>query len=89
MKCSAQRKCQHCKEFYLPDRRNFVLFHKRSRGGFRPGERLPVKMAMILSEEHKAVLLVVIGYRQKGGVSKARVGEILGLEGLFIPGRSL
>src|SRR5215510_13511934 len=22
MKCSAQRKCQHCKEFYLPDRRN-------------------------------------------------------------------
>ena len=21
MKCSAQRKCQHCKEFYLPDRR--------------------------------------------------------------------
>jgi hypothetical protein len=35
---------------------------------------------MILSEEHKAVLLVTIGYRQKGGVSKARVGEILGLE---------
>jgi hypothetical protein len=26
------------------------------------------------------VLLVVIGYRRKGGVSKARVGEILGLE---------
>jgi hypothetical protein len=26
------------------------------------------------------VLLVVIGYRQKGGVSKTRVGEILGLE---------
>ncbi|MBV8329533.1 MAG: hypothetical protein JOZ61_03600 [Verrucomicrobia bacterium] len=22
MKCSAHRKCQHCKEFYLPDRRN-------------------------------------------------------------------
>jgi chromosome segregation and condensation protein ScpB len=42
--------------------------------------RLPVKMAMILSEEHKAVLLVVIGYRQKGGVIKSRVGEILGLE---------
>jgi chromosome segregation and condensation protein ScpB len=39
---------------------------------------LPLKE--ILSEEHKAVLLVVIGYRQKGGVSKARVGEILGLE---------
>src|ERR1700719_4699210 len=27
--------------------------------------RLPVKEAMILSEEHKAVLLVVIGYRQR------------------------
>jgi hypothetical protein len=42
--------------------------------------RLPVKEATILSEEHKAVLLVTIGYRQKGGVSKARVGEILGLD---------
>jgi chromosome segregation and condensation protein ScpB len=42
--------------------------------------RLPVKEAKILSVEHKAVLLVVIGYRRKGGVSKARVGEILGLE---------
>ena len=42
--------------------------------------RLPLKEAKILSEEHKAVLLVVIGYRQKGGVSKTRVGEILGLE---------
>ena len=42
--------------------------------------RLPVKEAKILSEEHKAVLLVVIGYRRKEGVSKARVGEILGLE---------
>ena len=27
MKCSALRKCQHCKEFYLPDRRN--LHHQR------------------------------------------------------------
>jgi hypothetical protein len=27
MKCSARRKCQHCKEFYLPDRRN--LRHQR------------------------------------------------------------
>ena len=42
--------------------------------------RLPLKEAKILSEEHKAVLLVTIGYRQKGGVSKARVGEILGLD---------
>ena len=41
---------------------------------------LPLKEAKILSEEHKAVLLVVIGYRRKGGVSKARVGEILGLD---------
>jgi chromosome segregation and condensation protein ScpB len=42
---------------------------------------LPVKDT--LSEEHKAVLLVVIGYRRKGGVSKTRVGEILGLEASF------
>src|SRR6202521_4459151 len=34
----------------------------------------------MLSEEHKAVLLVIIGHRRKGGVSKARVGEILGLD---------
>jgi hypothetical protein len=27
MKCSAQRKCHHCSEFYLPDRRN--LHHQR------------------------------------------------------------
>ena len=39
---------------------------------------LPLKG--ILSEEHKAVLLVVMGHRRKGGVSKARVGDILGLE---------
>jgi chromosome segregation and condensation protein ScpB len=45
--------------------------------------RLPLKEAKILSEEHKAVLLVVIGYRQKGGVSRTRVGEILGLEASF------
>jgi chromosome segregation and condensation protein ScpB len=46
--------------------------------------RLPLKERKVLSEEHKAVLLVVIGYRQKGGVSKARVGEILGLEASLI-----
>jgi len=39
-----------------------------------------VKEAKILSEEHKAVLLVVLGHRRKGGVSKTRVGEILRLE---------
>jgi hypothetical protein len=27
MKCSAQRKCKHCSEFYLPDRRN--VHHQR------------------------------------------------------------
>ena len=42
--------------------------------------RLPLKEAMTLSDEHKAVLLVVLGYRRKGGVSKTRVGEILALE---------
>jgi chromosome segregation and condensation protein ScpB len=33
-----------------------------------------------LTNEHKAVLLVVIGYRHKGGVSKTRIAEILGLD---------
>jgi chromosome segregation and condensation protein ScpB len=48
---------------------------------FLSGARgLPSEKARILSEEHKAVLLVIIGYRRKGGVSKTRVGEILGLE---------
>jgi hypothetical protein len=42
--------------------------------------RLPLKEARTFSEEHKAVLLVTIGYRRKGGVSKRRVGEILGLD---------
>jgi chromosome segregation and condensation protein ScpB len=42
--------------------------------------RLPLKEGKILSDEHKAVLLVVIGYRRKGGVSKTRVGEVLGLD---------
>ena len=37
--------------------------------------RLPLKESKILSEEHKAVLLVVIGYRQKGGVSKPGWGD--------------
>jgi hypothetical protein len=31
------------------------------------------------------VLLVTIGYRQKGGVTKTRLGEILGLEASAIP----
>jgi hypothetical protein len=32
------------------------------------------------SDSHKAVLLVVIGHRRKGGVSKTRVGDILGFD---------
>jgi hypothetical protein len=51
--------------------------------------RLPLNEAEILSEEHKAVLLVVIGYRQKEGVSKSRVGGDTRVAGLFNPGRSL
>jgi hypothetical protein len=42
--------------------------------------KLPVPEPEKLSLEHKAVLLVVIGYRRKGGVSKARVAEILSLD---------
>jgi hypothetical protein len=49
--------------------------------------RLTLKEAKILSEEHKAVLLVVLGYAQRGGVSKTGVGEILGLiKNLFASG---
>ena len=42
--------------------------------------KLPGISSDALTDEHKAVLLVVIGYRHKGGVSKTRIGEILGLE---------
>jgi hypothetical protein len=42
--------------------------------------KLPSISADALTEEHKAVLLVVIGYRRKGGVSKTRIGEILRLD---------
>jgi hypothetical protein len=41
---------------------------------------LPICDPGRLSDEHKAVLLVVIGHRRKGGVSKTRVGEILGMD---------
>jgi hypothetical protein len=40
----------------------------------------PVPEPEKLSLEHQAVLLVVIGYRRKGGVSKARLAEILNLD---------
>ena len=42
--------------------------------------KLPGVRSETLSEEHKAVLLVVIGYRRKGGVSKTRVANILRLD---------
>jgi len=42
--------------------------------------KLPGISSDTLTEEAKAVLLVVIGYRKKGGVSRTRIGEILGLE---------
>jgi hypothetical protein len=42
--------------------------------------KLPVPEPEKLSPEHKAILLVVIGYRRKGGVSKVRLAEILSLD---------
>jgi hypothetical protein len=40
--------------------------------------KLPIRGP--LSEEHQAVLLVIIGHRRKGGVTKTRIGEILKLD---------
>jgi chromosome segregation and condensation protein ScpB len=42
--------------------------------------KLPGISSGTLTDQAKAVLLVVIGYRKKGGVSRTRIGEILGLE---------
>ena len=42
--------------------------------------KLPGICAGTLTDEHKAVLLVVIGYRHKGGVSKTRIHDILKLD---------
>jgi chromosome segregation and condensation protein ScpB len=42
--------------------------------------RLPRAATFDLSDEHQAVLLVVIGHRRRGGVSRTRIGAILGLE---------
>ena len=47
---------------------------------------LPLSDPGRLSDEHKAVLLVVIGHRRKGGVSKSRLGELLGLDAAPLPG---
>ena len=46
-------------------------------GGIR---KVPGVAATTLSEEHKAVLLVVIGHRRKGGVSRTRISDILRLD---------
>jgi hypothetical protein len=54
--------------------------------------RLPLKEAKIPSEEHKAVLLVVIGYRQKGvglqikGGGATRAGGLFNLDDLLSQG---
>jgi hypothetical protein len=40
--------------------------------------KLPAKGPLL--EEHKAVLLVILGHRRKGGVSKTRIAEILKLD---------
>jgi chromosome segregation and condensation protein ScpB len=42
--------------------------------------KLPGISPDTLTDEHKAVLLVVIGYRHKGGVSKTRIGDILKID---------
>jgi len=43
--------------------------------------KLPgISSETLLADEAKAVLLVVIGYRKKGGVSKTRISEILKLD---------
>ena len=39
--------------------------------------KLPGISSDTLSDEHKAVLLIVIGHRRKGGVSRTRISEIL------------
>jgi hypothetical protein len=42
--------------------------------------KVPGVTAETLSDEHKAVLLVVIGHRRKGGVSRTRISDILRLD---------
>jgi chromosome segregation and condensation protein ScpB len=42
--------------------------------------KLPAISCDTLTDEHKAVLLVVIGYRHKRGVSKTRIGDILKID---------
>jgi hypothetical protein len=59
----------------------WALTPKSELVGLLSGVRaLPLEDPGRLSDEHKAVLLVVIGHRRKGGVSKTRAGELLGLD---------
>jgi hypothetical protein len=37
------------------------------------------QLAKLMTERHKAVLLVVLGYRVRGGISRTRLAEVLGL----------
>jgi hypothetical protein len=57
----------------------WILAPKSELVGLLSGvRRLPLKEAEALSEEHKAVLLVVIGYRRKGGPPKQEWGRYSG-----------
>jgi hypothetical protein len=59
----------------------WMLTPKSELTGLLSGVRaLPLADPGRLSEEHKAVLLVVIGHRRKGGVSKTRLSDLLGLD---------
>jgi hypothetical protein len=42
--------------------------------------KLPGVSADVLTDEHKAVLLIVIGHRRKGGVARTRIAEILRID---------
>ena len=62
-------------------RSEWILQPKSELLGLLSGiRRLPPEAAVELSDEHKAVLLVVIGHRRKGGVSRTRIGDILKLD---------
>jgi hypothetical protein len=64
---------EHCTEWILQPKTDILALLCGVR-------RLPPAATFDLSDEHRAVLLVVIGHRRKGGVSRTRIGAILGLE---------
>ena len=64
---------EHCCEWILQPKTDILALLSGVR-------RLPPAATQDLSDEHRAVLLVVIGHRRRGGVSRTRVGVILGLE---------